>query len=104
MDTGDHPGVDDNDMLFGTDVTMYQMLIGCSQWEITLGRYGVQYATNCFARFGAAPREGHTKGSIRIFGYLRYDDTGRNMSDIEDPDTRKVEFKHNDWIDLYPDA
>ena len=24
--------------------------------------------------------------------------------DIEDPETRKVEFTHNGWIDLYPDA
>ena len=26
------------------------------------------------------------------------------MFDIEDPDTRKVGFNHNYWIDLYPDV
>ena len=49
MDTGDHLEVDDTDMLFGTDITMYQMLIGYDQWEITLVIYGVQYATNFLA-------------------------------------------------------
>ena len=29
--TGDHPEVDDNDMLFGADITMYQMLIVCAR-------------------------------------------------------------------------
>ena len=28
MDTGDHPEVDDTDMLFGDYITIYQMLIG----------------------------------------------------------------------------
>ena len=102
MDTGDHPDVDDTDMLFGTDITIYQMIIGCYQWEITLGRYDVQYATNTLERFGAAPMEGNTERAIRIFVYLRYNDRGRTMFDIEDPDTRKVELKHNDQIDLYP--
>ena len=49
MDTGDHPRVDDTDMLFRTDITVYQMLIGCAQWEITLVVHGVQYETNCLA-------------------------------------------------------
>eukprot|EP00957_Ditylum_brightwellii_P211423 15366151-Ditylum_brightwellii.AAC.1 len=33
MDTEDHPEFDNTDMLFGTDITMYQMLIGRAQWE-----------------------------------------------------------------------
>ena len=41
MDTGDHPGVDDNDMLFGTDITMHQILIVYFRWEISLVRYYV---------------------------------------------------------------
>ena len=104
MDTGDHPEVDDTDMLFGTGITMYQMLIDCDKWEITLGRYDVQYANNNLARFGAAPREGHMKRAIRKFGYFRYNYRGMNMFDIEDPDTRKVDFNNNDCIDLYPDT
>ena len=63
--------------------------------------YYVQYATNTLARFEAAPREGHMKRSIKIFCYLRYNDRGSIMFDIEDPETIKVKFKNNDWIDLY---
>ena len=62
----------------------------------------MQYATNTLARFGAAPREGHTKIAIGIFGYLRYNYRGSTMFDIEYPDTSKAEFKHNYWIDIYP--
>ena len=104
MDTGYHPEVDDTDMLFGTDITMYKMLIGCAQWVINFGRYDVQYSTNALARFWAAPREGHMKIAIRIFGYLRYNDKGGTLFDIEDTYTRKVRLNHNDWIDLYTDT
>ena len=104
METGDHPEVDDTDLLYGTDITMYQMLIGCAQWAVTLGRYDVQYATNTLARFGSAPREGHIRRAIRIFGYLKHNNKGRILFDIAEPDTSRVEFKDNDWIDLYPDA
>ena len=55
----------------------------------------MHYANNNLARFGAAPRKGHMKISIKIFGYLRYNDRFRNMFDIEDPDTSKMDFKHN---------
>ena len=37
-------------MLFGTDITMYKILIGCDQWAITLGIYDVYYATDTLAR------------------------------------------------------
>ena len=30
MDTGDQLEVDDTDMLFGADITMYQMVIYCA--------------------------------------------------------------------------
>ena len=101
MDTGDHPEVDDTDMLFGSEITIYQIIIGCALWEITLGIYYVQYETNDLARFGAATRKWHTKKSIRIFVYLRYNDRRRTMFEIEYKYKIKVEFKYNDCIDLY---
>ena len=104
METGDHPEVDDTDFLDGKNITIYQMMLGCAQWAITLGRYDVQYATNTLARFGAAPREGHRKRILRVFGYLKYNGKGRTMFDTEDPDVRNINFEENEWIDLYPDA
>ena len=90
MDTEYLPEVDDTDILFGTAITMYQMIIVCAQWNITLGRYCVQYATSTLARFGDAPREGQTKKALWIFGYLRYNGRGSIMFYIEGQDTRKV--------------
>ena len=36
-----------------------------------------------------------------MFGYLGYNDRRRTMFETEDPDIGNVEFKHNDWIDIY---
>ena len=55
-DIGYHPDIYYTDMFFGTDITMYRMIIGCSQSEITLGRYDVKYATNNLSMFGTKHR------------------------------------------------
>ena len=34
MNEGDHPKSDDTDLLFGNDISLYQMLIGCAQWAV----------------------------------------------------------------------
>ena len=41
MDTGYHPEFGGTDMLFGTDITMHQILIVYFRWEISLVRYYV---------------------------------------------------------------
>ena len=51
MEVGD----DETDFLASGDITIYQMLIGCAQWAITLGRFDIQCATNSIARFAALP-------------------------------------------------
>ena len=42
------------------------MLIGCGQWAITLGRFGVT-----IAMFSAASRQGHVARMLWILGYLK---------------------------------
>ena len=72
METGDHPEIDESDLLDPEETTKYQMLVGCAQWAVSLGRYDIQYATNLMARFAHCPREGHMKRMFRIFGYLKH--------------------------------
>ena len=72
LDAGDHSEMDDTDLLVPGEIPIYQMMIGCLQWAVTLGRYDIQYATNTLARFGQNPRDGHLKRALRVFGYLKF--------------------------------
>ena len=56
METGDHPEVDESDFLAPQEIPKYQMIVGCAQWAVTLGRFDIQYATNTMARFASEPR------------------------------------------------
>ena len=49
MEAGDHPELDDTDMLFGSEISIYQMLVGCAQWAVILGRFDIQFTTNTMA-------------------------------------------------------
>ena len=46
MEVGDHPETDESDLLPPDEITKYQMLVGCAQWDVSIGRYDIQYATN----------------------------------------------------------
>ena len=59
MEVGDHPETDESDLLPPDYVSIYQMLIGCAQWAVIIGRFDIQYATISLARFAHMPREGH---------------------------------------------
>ena len=48
------------------------MSIGNAQWDVPLGRYDVQYATNTMARFKQQTREGHMNKAFRMFVYLKH--------------------------------
>jgi len=77
LDAGDHPEMDDTDLLVPSEIPIHQMMIGCLQWAVRLGRYNVQYATNTLARFGQKPRDGHLKRALRVFGYLKFHARGK---------------------------
>ena len=69
MASDDHPEIDDSGTLNHDDQhSRYQMLIGCGQWAVTLGRFDVMYATQTMARFSAAPKQEHMKRMLRVFG------------------------------------
>ena len=104
METGDHPEINETDLLAPQEISQYQMLVGCAQWTVTLGRYDVQYATNTLARYGTTPREGHLKRMLRLFGYLKHHQKYRIAFDNGDPSYDNLEFFEHDFTGLYPDA
>ena len=101
LDEDDHPEMDDTDPLAGDMIQKYQMLVGCAQWAVTLGRFDVQYATNTLARYGANPKEGHFRRMLHLFGYLKSHNRARIKMDPADPDYSGFTFIENDWSGLY---
>lgn len=69
--TGDHPEEDETPLLDNKYHRQYQSLIGMAQWLVTLGRIDICYAVSSLSRFCAAPREGHYKRVLRLWGYLK---------------------------------
>jgi hypothetical protein len=104
LEPGDHPEMDESDILGSEDITKYQMLCGSAQWAVSLGRFDRQYATNTMARFAVCPREGHLKRMLRIFGYLKYHTKGRIKFDMSEPELPDTMFKEYEWYEQYPDA
>ena len=46
-----HPEVDNTYLFMPNYISMYQILIGCLQWNFNYGHYYVQYTTNMSAHF-----------------------------------------------------
>jgi hypothetical protein len=104
METGDHPEMDQTDLLDPEETTKYQMLVGCAQWAVSLGRYDIQFATNLMARFAHSPRTGHMKRMFRLFGYLKSHAKYRIVFDPTQPNYEGLEFNEYDWSYTYQDA
>jgi hypothetical protein len=71
LEHGDHPELDDSELLDMEQTQLYQSLIGQMQWIIQLGRMDITTHVMTLSRFRAAPREGHLKRVHRIYGWLR---------------------------------
>jgi len=101
---GDHPEMDDTDLLVPSAIPIYQMMIRCLQWAVTLGCYDVQYATNILARFGQKPRDVYLKRALRVFGYLNFYTRGKLYLDPSPISYEGIYFKDEDWMEHYPDV
>ena len=53
LEKGDHPELDDTELLESEGTTKFQSLIGSLQWLITLGRFDVATAVMTLSRFRA---------------------------------------------------
>ena len=71
LQKGDHPELDTTPFLDEKGKEIHQSLIGCGQWNISIGRFDTQSAMMSMSRYRTAPREGHLERFKRIYGYLR---------------------------------
>ena len=100
-----HLEIDDSPTLNPARHSQFRSLVGFANWLVTLGRFDVVYAVNTFSRFSMQPREGHFKGMIRLFGYLKKFRKGKIMIDPNYPDHSSYPTPTFDtWKELYPDA
>ena len=100
-----HPETDDSPLLNNVDHSKFRSLIGCANWLVTLGRFDIAYAVNCYSRFSMATRQGHMDGMIRVFGYLKKFDKGTIVIDPKYPDHSQFDTADYDhWREFYPDA
>jgi hypothetical protein len=59
METGDHPELDESDIMSDEGHQKYQMLMGILVWVVTIGRINVAHSTSSLSRFTACPQKGH---------------------------------------------
>jgi Reverse transcriptase (RNA-dependent DNA polymerase) len=56
---GDHPELDESELLNIEGIKQFQSIIGSAQWAVQLGRFDIATSTMALSSFHAAPREGH---------------------------------------------
>ena len=59
LQKSDHPELDTTPFLDEEGKEIYQSLIGCGQWNISIGRFDRQSAFMSMSKYCTAPREGH---------------------------------------------
>jgi hypothetical protein len=75
------PELDSLPLLNDKLTSCYQGLIGILQWATELGRLDILMPVSLMSSYMAAPREGHLKQLLHIFGYLKSHDRSRLVSD-----------------------
>ena len=103
----DHLENDKNPLLGETQHRLYQQLAGMSEWAVQIGRFDIRYALTSLNRFSAAPRTGHLKRLINIFGYLQTVSADRKSIVVSVEDIGEIKGQGTDlkvWLEKYPDA
>jgi hypothetical protein len=57
LEKNDHPELDSTDFLVGEEISLYQSMIGASQWAISLGRFDIQTAVMSCRNFALHPEK-----------------------------------------------
>ena len=70
LEPGDHPEIDDSEILDARQTQQDQSLIGALQWAITISQFDIHTAVMTLSSFHAMPRCGHMEHVKRIYGYL----------------------------------
>src|SRR5688500_16398191 len=70
LERGDHPEIDESNLLDKLGIEQYQSLIGFLQWAISLECFDIASAVMSMLSFHIAPRRGHLQQLQRICEYL----------------------------------
>jgi hypothetical protein len=104
MASDDHPELDDTGFLNTADHSKYRMLIGSGQWAINLSRLDIMFAIQTLAQYAAAPREGHMKRALRVFGYLKHYPKYGIIFDAAEKELPEAKVEEVNWNEQYPGA
>ena len=80
-----HPEMDTSPLLDVDGTRLFQTLICMAQWTCTIGRLDISLATSSLSRFSAAPREGHLKLAVYMFGYFKKNPNRSLVINSQDP-------------------
>jgi hypothetical protein len=97
MEKGDHPELDDSELLDEDGIRQYQSLIGSLQWTASLGRFDIATAVMTMSGFRVAPRVGHLNRVKRMCGFLYKFKEGCIRIRTEIPDFSDLPVPHYDW-------
>ena len=98
LQKGDHPELDTSPFLDEEGKMIYQSLIGCGQWNISIGRFDTHTAFMTMSRYCTAPREGHLERVKRIYGYLYRFRHFKIRFRVDEPDYSNVPpIQDHDW-------
>ena len=102
LEPGDHPELDDSELLDASGIKQYWQMIGEMQWCVALGRIDIISATVTMARFRPAPRRGHLDRLKRVYSFLRnYKKTAIKFN-TEMPDySRYKKVEAPNWGHIY---
>ena len=109
MAAGDHPELDQSELLDENMHRKYQMLIRMIIWIVTIGRLDIAFSMSFLERVLACHRQAHLDRVFHVFSYLKYRPNRRIMIDSndihflnEEEDLEKDLTK--DLADEYPDV
>ena len=101
LEPGDHPELDDSELLDADGVQKYQSIIGSLQWAISLGRFDIATAVMTLSGFRACPRVGHLERAKRVVSYLSVMKHAMIRFRTDEPDFSDVETFEYDWENIY---
>ena len=101
---GDHPKLDDSELLHADGIQKYQSIIGLLQWAISLGRFDIATAVMTLSGFRACPRVGHLDRTKRVVSYLAIMKHAMIRFRTNQPDFSDVELFEYEWENIYRPA
>jgi Reverse transcriptase (RNA-dependent DNA polymerase) len=97
LEKGDHPELDDSELLDSQGITLYQSLIGALQWAVSIGRFDIHTAVMTLSGFRVAPRRGHLDRVKRVYAYLSKMKHANIRLRTEEPDYSDIPQFNYDW-------